>query len=319
MAASLEEDRADVGTVNLGVAERACLIFLRLVVEARNARSSTETGRRVALHAELIHVRVAQKVWIRGTVGRVAGRAALGLDRLVLVNERSLLVHMAIEADRVSGDSGAELLVLAERIERESGGAAVRIVAVGALHHALDHLVMERHVEERLNGAMAAEAKLRLLLHEQEIHVGRMVRGMAIGAAHVVLEVDRIEEVHVFVPALMARHAALGDCLIRHLGEVIRHGRLPARSDVQRTRTVTAFATLLRRPRFLLEQRFVVRRVFKIVFENIRVTGLTGVRPDIFRGRLQRRGGGFLLLFLILGMFYRAGGELSGCDQPYEN
>jgi hypothetical protein len=57
-------------------------------------------------------------------MGRVTTAAALGLDRYVLINERSLLVSMAFDANRVASRHGPDL---AER------RGAVDVVAVATL------------------------------------------------------------------------------------------------------------------------------------------------------------------------------------------
>ena len=59
------------------------------------------------------------------------------------------------------------------------------IVAVGALHQPFLHLVMERHIELRLDVGVALEAKLRLGYLEQVLRILAGVNTMAVHAAYV--------------------------------------------------------------------------------------------------------------------------------------
>ena len=90
--------------------------------------------------------------------------AAIGLERCVLVSERSLLVRMTLYARRVRAGGQPGLLELE---------TAVRIVTVAALHRAFEDLVMKRLVEVGLNFVVAAYAELRLA-DFQEIACGKV-------------------------------------------------------------------------------------------------------------------------------------------------
>ena len=68
----------------------------------------------------------------------VTRNAAVGLNRSMLVNEWSLLIDVTLDAGRVRAGRKSRLLEFK---------AAVRIVAIAALHRAFQHLVMERQLE----------------------------------------------------------------------------------------------------------------------------------------------------------------------------
>src|SRR4051794_1813810 len=83
----------------------------------------------------------------------MTSRATFSLQRCMFVSKRSLLVGVALYASCISAGSESRLLELK---------TTVWIVAVAALHRALEDLVVERHVELRLHFAVATETKLRL-------------------------------------------------------------------------------------------------------------------------------------------------------------
>lgn len=78
----------------------------------------------MAGEAQKIHCAVAQHVLISPTVRHMAGRAPLGLDRIMLEDKRALNVGMTLEANRTLLRRHPHLL----RQHR-----TVRIVAVVAL------------------------------------------------------------------------------------------------------------------------------------------------------------------------------------------
>ena len=92
--------------MNLAVAQGAGLILRRLVVY-RPAGANRREG--VALQAEHIHDADFQQSGIGGTVRRVAASAALGLYRHVLVDERALLVDVALVTNGISAGETSQL------------------------------------------------------------------------------------------------------------------------------------------------------------------------------------------------------------------
>ena len=99
-----------------------------------------------------------QQSRIRRTVRCVTRDTTIGLHRRMFVNERSLLVCMALDASRVSASRQPCLF----KFE-----TAVRVVAIATLHRAFQHLVMERQIELVLRLTMATETKLWLAVSEQ--------------------------------------------------------------------------------------------------------------------------------------------------------
>lgn len=88
---------------------------------------------------------------------RVTRNATVRLDRRMLVNKRSLLVRVTLDARGVGAGRESGLLELK---------TAVRVVAVAALHRAFQNFVVERQVELVLCLTVTAEAKLRLAVLE---------------------------------------------------------------------------------------------------------------------------------------------------------
>jgi hypothetical protein len=97
----------------------------------------------------------------------MAGHATFGLDRLMLEDERSLLIRVAGVADFVACCCGAELL---------ADKSTVRIVAIGTLDESFFHPVVKGHVELWLDLLMAAVTEGRLSLGQKEL-ISRRVMG----------------------------------------------------------------------------------------------------------------------------------------------
>jgi hypothetical protein len=87
------------------------------------------------------------------------------------------------------------------------------IVAVRALDEALIDAMPKRHVELGFLLQVTAVAKLRLRLDQQLFLRFRVVRGVAINAADIVLPVERIRAIEVVRPGCMAGKATV----IHHL------------------------------------------------------------------------------------------------------
>ena len=135
-----------------------CILRVQIVLRARRfLRADTMCGA-VTGQAKLRNAARDQQTRIRRTVWRVTRDAAIGLDRSMLVNKRSLLVCMTLDAGCVGAGSESRLLELE---------AAVRIVAIAALHHSFEHLVMKRQVELVPGFAVTTQAKLWLALAKQ--------------------------------------------------------------------------------------------------------------------------------------------------------
>lgn len=86
--------------MDLGVAKRARLKLRGLIVKGRRARCVRERSG-MALQAQQIDVAQFEQVRIGRSVRGVTGLAALDLHDFMLKDEWSLLVGMALEANRV--------------------------------------------------------------------------------------------------------------------------------------------------------------------------------------------------------------------------
>jgi len=138
--------------VNLHMARGAVGILRVLVVLwARRFDCSHVVGQTVARQAQLIDCAKAQESWICRSVGCMTGRAAFSLHRSVLVDKRSLLVGVTLDASRVGAGRETSLFQLE---------SAMRVMTVAAAHRTFEYLVMERHVELWLYLVMTTGAQL---------------------------------------------------------------------------------------------------------------------------------------------------------------
>jgi len=115
-------------------------VFRKLLGDARVALDAKLTDR-----CSLKHFRICR------AVRYVAHGAAFEFERCMFVNKRPLLICMTSDTRNVRTDSQFSLLVFE---------AAVRIMAIAALHRALEHFVMEGLLETRLGLVVATHAKL---------------------------------------------------------------------------------------------------------------------------------------------------------------
>ena len=196
--------------MNGDVAQRACLEERRLVMEGRGARRTTETGIGVALQAEQVDIADFQHVGVRPAMHLVARAAPVDLHSGMLVDERPLLLGVALKADGVLRGGSAHLL-------RTRG--AVDVVAIAALNQAFIYAVVERHREFRFLREVAAVAEFGLRLGEKELLRFGVMWRVARDAAHAVLRVDRVQRIHVLRAADVASEAAICNFLRRGLLE----------------------------------------------------------------------------------------------------
>src|SRR5262249_149922 len=89
----------------------------------------------VTLYAKLSNATSLQQLGICGAVGIVTSSASLNLQRRMFEDEWSLLVRMAFVAGGVGSGSESCLFQLEP---------SMRIVAIAAVQHPFQHLVMER-------------------------------------------------------------------------------------------------------------------------------------------------------------------------------
>jgi len=225
----------------------------------------------VALQTEHVDVAEFQQVGVRRSVRDVAGSAALNLYRRVLEYKWAMLVHVALEADRVLRGRQAHLL---------GQFGAVRIMAIAALDQTLVDAVVKGHGELRLLLEVAGVAKLRLRLGEQEFFCLGVVRRMAGDTAYLVLFVQRVAGFHVLRRAGMAGKAAIVDFPGAVFGEDKNLRFVAAARNVRSARAVTPLASLVGGASLGVEHRFPVGRFFPIVVKLL-VTCLTDFRANV--------------------------------------
>ena len=230
-ASSLEKDVAEIGAMNLTMAFGASLILGRLVVRRPDRPLSRN---RMALQAQHVHQAYLQKTRIGGTVRRMATGTALRFHRYVLVHERPLLVDVALVANRVS---------IGQNMGLAQAGRAVRIVAVIALHQSLVDAVVIGLSKIRLGGEVAAITELRLLLRQQVLAFGGVMRRVAVEAAHRSAGVGRSRVVRLSPAIAVATEAAAVGFLFRNILEGENLGLIATAGDVFRPRTMAALAT----------------------------------------------------------------------------
>ena len=207
---------------------------------------------------------------------RMAGHAAFNLYGFVFEHKRPSFVRVALVTDSVLRGGGSQLA------GQES---TVRIVAVAAFHQAFVHAVMKWAVELLLGLKVAPVAKLRLRHFHQVFRLFRVVRRMAIDAAHVVLQVRRTRIVAVFFAVGVAPQAAGADIFC---GGVLKGKNLSLVAsplDVLFPGAMTRFASVPLRSFLGIQRRYVVRRRFVILKEilggHVFVAGLTSFRSNI--------------------------------------
>ena len=132
------------------VAHGARLVLSGLVMGRSRGPLS---GKCVALQAQQIHLAHAQETWISRPVGRVTTAAPFSLHRYMLINERALLVGVALDANRISAGHGPHLA---------EGSGAVDVMAVAALDQAFVYSMVIRLREVGLRGYMTSVAEARL-------------------------------------------------------------------------------------------------------------------------------------------------------------
>ena len=102
------------------VAHGAGLILRCLIV---SGASRPLHGECVALQTQQVYLAYPQEAWVRRPMWRVTAGATLGLDGYMLIDERTLLVGVALDANGVSARQGSHL---------PDGRGAMGIVTIAA-------------------------------------------------------------------------------------------------------------------------------------------------------------------------------------------
>jgi len=282
--------------MDLRVAQRACLVFLGLVVECRRCRGASVNRKSMALQAKKICLTHIQQARIGGSVWRVAGNAAFCLDGRVLIDEGTLLFCVAFETNGVLGGSGTKLPL---------HEPTMRVMAIIALDETLVHAMMKRPVELLFRFKVTAITKLRLLIAQQVFCNFRMMRRMALNAANIVLHVCCTREVVV----LRIESVTSQTTFTRIFGAGILEGKYFCWIGAFRmffARPMACFATLRLQTAFrvMFSRRM---RAFYVIVVDVFVTGLACFCTYVVRvlgwratwSSFGRRGrNGILVLFL---------------------
>jgi len=185
----------------------------------------------VALVAQRGDSRHVQQTRVLGAMRRVARDASFGLDRGVLKNKRTTLLHVALGADGILIGGGLHI-VLAK--------GAMHIVAILAGNQTFFNLVMEGHGELRLDLGVALEAELGLGGLEQMILLFALVDTVAAQAADIGLGMGRA--VKVGMSSGVAAEALLIDGFGAGCGRVEDLGLVAAAVHVLFARAVAVLA-----------------------------------------------------------------------------
>ena len=217
------------------MADDAGGVLHRLVVDRRRRRPSRCELRvlesRVALQAELIEIVASQQTRIRRAVWRMAERASLGFHHGMLIDERTGILLMALDADRIVLRGGLRHAFLKR---------AMRIVTVGACHQPLVDPVMEGLGERGFHVLMARVTKSGLRNLEQIGPILRFMNTVAVDTTYLRLAVSGA--VKALMISLVTFQAMLFYGLRRGLSKAEYLGRIAARLHMRFSWTVATFA-----------------------------------------------------------------------------
>jgi hypothetical protein len=169
------------------VAHGARLVLSRLVMGGSYGSLNRKC---VTLQAQQIHLAHAQETWISRPVGRVTTAAPFSLHRYMLINERALLVGVALDTNRISARHGPDLA---------ESGSAVDVMAVAALDQAFVYSMVIRLREIGLRGCVTSVAEAGLCSNEEMLRFFGMMRRVAVQAPNIIARMRRCGE----VPLLM--------------------------------------------------------------------------------------------------------------------
>lgn len=201
----------------------------------------------------------------------MAGFASFRSHGLMFVDEGAALVDVAVMANLILSNRGAQLMLSL---------SAVRIMAIGALNEALVHAMAEGHRELSPLLLMARITECRLRLGQQEFTSRRMVGRMAGRAGDVVSRMQRIDDVQLLRSTGMAAKALGIDLFRAGLREKEQLGRIRGVGDVIGGGAVTCFAALLGRASALVIRSRPMTG-FLPAFILAGVTIFTGLRADV--------------------------------------
>jgi hypothetical protein len=204
---------------------------------------------------------------------QVAGSAALGLHGRMFEHPRPLKIPMAFEADGV---------LFLRNAQGARHGAAVHVVAIGALKQALVNPVPEGFAEISLLLCVAAVAELWLLLDQQAALLFRKVGRVARDAAHAGVGMSRAQEIGVFLLQRVARQAAFTDDFWRLILEHENLGLVTAAVNVLSSGSMAGFTAVGFVSFFGFQEAVPMPCLLKTI-ENIFVAGFACVGAHVLR------------------------------------
>jgi hypothetical protein len=135
---------------------------------------------------------------------------------------------------------GADCILIGRGLEVAFLEGTVSVMAIGTLHQALFHLVMERHVELGLDVVVALEAQGRLSNFEQLLFILACMNAVTADATHIGLGVSGAVKVGVL--SRVATQTTGIHFLRRSLGRIEYLGDVSATIDMGLARTMTRLA-----------------------------------------------------------------------------
>lgn len=183
--------------------------------------------------------RTAQKACIGAAVGRVATLAAFYTNRSVLENKRAAFFRVTFQT-RLLIRQGLIYHAGPGTHPPRRGGGSMRVVAIGAVHEAFVHPMLEGHGKLAPHGGVAPVAQVSLGLCEEKLGGGRLMDRMATGAGDVIESVDRTADIRSRQGLTMTAKTSFQGLLCRENREG-GDRRLAWRLHVGRTRPVASF------------------------------------------------------------------------------
>jgi hypothetical protein len=200
-------------------------------------------------------------------VRRVAGGAAILLDRHMFEGERSRLFLMTLGADFHATIGFTQLRFLE---------TAVRVMAVAAQNQSNIDAMAEWESKVGPLLFMAVITEQQLPFDQQVLPRDGMVRRVATETADALGKMDRLAEIVGLGAGLVTAHAALADLCRRKFGEDDDFGDVAASGHVRAARSVAGLTAM-----FAVFQQGAVRGVGKAFFIHFRVASLAGIRPNV--------------------------------------
>lgn len=254
------------------------IVLRRLNIHARQPRSHATAV--VAFQAKSKFHRPAQQPSVGRSMRIMALLASFDYGGRVLVDERSTPVGVTLDAGFII-ERG---LVHHRRTNSHAprgGKGAVGIMTVPAIHEALVHAVLGRHIELRAHARVTSVARLAAALLQEEFRAGRMMDGMTIGAHYVVQSVCRTLDVGFLQILGVALEARFQDLLGLHERKGVGNGvASPAGRHMILPRTVTSLAARSIGWQIAGGDRLVVW-VFIKRRPDVRMTDFTNVTPEV--------------------------------------